>query len=288
MIAARIAGVAAILIGTPAGAQSHQMTPGMTMAPAAPTGTDLPPGNAPPPPIAHDRTADRFYGAAAMAAAQARMFGEHGGMTYHQIRFNLAEYQARAGRDGYRWDGEGWFGGDINRLVVKTEGEGARRGTIGNAELQVLYSRAIDPYWNLQGGLRQDLGRGPRRTYATASIEGVAPYWFELQGAVFLSNRGDVLARAEGYYDQRITQRLILQPRIELNFAAQDVRKDRIGSGLSSAELGLRLRYEIKREFAPYVGLSYDRKVGATARYAGLDGERDRATSLVFGIRGWF
>jgi copper resistance protein B len=159
---------------------------------------------------------------------------------------------------------------------------------VHSAEIQAVLSHAIDPYWNLQGGLRYDFEPDPARTYATIGIEGLAPYWFEVEGALFLSDKGDVLARAEGYYDQRITQRLILQPRVELNFAAQDVVENRIGSGLSNAELGLRLRYEIKREFAPYVGLSYDRKVGATARYVRADGERANSTSFVLGVRAWF
>ena len=103
-----------------------------------------------------------------------------------------------------------------------------------------------------------------------------------------MSDKGDVLARAEGTYDQRITQRLILQPRVELNFAAQDVRTNGIGAGLSDAELGLRLRYEIEREFAPYVGISYDAKVGRTARFARANRERASAVSLVFGVRTWF
>jgi copper resistance protein B len=109
-----------------------------------------------------------------------------------------------------------------------------------------------------------------------------------VEGALFLSTKGDLLARAEAYYDQRITQRLILQPRAELNFAAQDVPENRIGSGLSNAELGLRLRYEITREFAPYIGVSWDRKTGATARYARADGETAGTTSFVAGIRTWF
>ncbi|MES1972516.1 MAG: copper resistance protein B [Pseudomonadota bacterium] len=255
---------------------------------AAPTGTDQPAGTAPPPPIAHDRIADRYYGREAMAAAQAKLLGEHGGMVFSQLLFNLAEYQARRGGDGYRWEGEGWIGGDIDRFVVKTQGEGGWRGRVDSAEVQALYSRAIDPYWNLQAGIRQDFRPGPARTYATLGVEGLAPYWIELTGALFLSDRGDLLARAEGYYDQRLTRRLVLQPRIELNLAAQDVPANRIGAGLSDAELGLRLRYEIRREFAPYIGISHDRKLDGTARYARLAGESSRSTSVVIGIRTWF
>lgn len=111
---------------------------------------------------------------------------------------------------------------------------------------------------------------------------------FEVGGALFLSDKGDLLGRAEGYYDQRVTQRLILQPRVELNFAAQDVPENRIGSGLSNAELGLRLRYEIRREFAPYIGVSWDRRAGDTARFYRAPGEAASPRSLVAGIRMWF
>jgi len=145
-----------------------------------------------------------------------------------------------------------------------------------------------DRYWNLQAGLRQSFQSGPDRPYAVLSVEGLAPYWFEIEGSLFLSSKGNLLARAEAYYDQRITQRLILQPRVELNFAAQDVRENRIGSGLSDAELGLRLRYEIRREFAPYVGISWERRVGDTARFRRAAGEDAQGTSFVAGIRFWF
>ncbi len=263
-------------------------TPAASDGPAAPAGTDQPAGNAPPPAPPTTLAAARFYDPATMATANRMMRDEHGGMRFSQILFNLAEVQVRSGRDGYRWDGAGWFGGDIHRLVVKTEGEGGFGDRVEAAEVQALYSRALDPYWNLQAGVRQDLGAGDKRTYATLGVEGLAPYWFDVEGTLFLSDKGDVLARAEAWYDQRITQRAILQPRVELNLAAQDMPGSRIGAGLSTAELGLRLRYEIRREFAPYVGLSWERRYGATARYARSDGDRTGGVSLAFGVRAWF
>lgn len=262
--------------------------PGMEGTAPAPAGTDLPAGNAPPPPIQHDRSADRFYGAVAMAEAEERLMEVHGGGASRKLLINIAEYQARRGRDGYRWDGEAWIGGDLNRLVIKSEGEGAFRDRIERADIQALYSRAIDPYWNLQAGIRQSFQPGPDRPYAVLSVEGLAPYWLEVEGALFLSSKGDLLARAETYYDQRITQRLILQPRAELNFAAQDVRESRIGSDLSNVELGLRLRYEIRREFAPYVGISWERSVGDTARFARAAGDDVQSRNFVMGVRFWF
>ena len=252
------------------------------------TGTALPAGNAPAPAPPTDHYASKFFPADQINRAHALMMKEQGGQNFYQILFNLAEYQVRRGGDGYRWDGEAWFGGDINRLALKTEGDGGVRNGVDTAEVQALYSRLISPYFSIQGGVRHDFRPTPTRTYATIGFEGLAPYMFEVSGAVFVSEKGDFLGRLEGYYDQRITQKLILQPRVELNFAAQDVPENRIGSGLSNAELGLRLRYEIKREFAPYVGVSWDRKLGDTARFYRADGERASAPSFVAGIRVWF
>ena len=255
---------------------------------AALAGTDQPAGDAPPPAAPATRAAARFYDPAAMAQADRAMRDMHGGMRFSQVIFNLAEAQVQRGGNGYRWDGEGWFGGDIHRLVVKTEGEGGFGDRVGTAEVQALYARALDPYWNLQAGVRQDLGAGARRSYAVLGVEGLAPYWFDVEAAVFLSDKGDVLARGEVWYDQRITQRAVLQPRAELNLAAQDMPDSRIGAGLSSAEFGVRLRYELRREFAPYVGVSWERRYGATARYARSDGERTGGIALAVGVRAWF
>jgi copper resistance protein B len=256
-------------------------------APGA-TGTDLAPGDAPAPAPPSDWYADRIYPAAAMEHSRHEMMKENGAQTIAFISFNLAEYQVRKGGDGFRWDGEAWYGGDINRLTVKSEGEGVFGEGIEGAELQMLYSRAIGPYFNAQAGIRRDLGPGPDRTYATIGFEGLAPYWFEVEGALFLSNKGDLLGRLEGYYDQRITQKLILQPMAELNFSAQDVPETGVGSGLSDVELGLRLRYEIVKEFAPYIGVEWAGKVGDTARFARAAGEDPSGVSFVMGVRAWF
>lgn len=256
--------------------------------PEAAAGTDLAAGDAPAPTPQPGLAASRFWGAEAMMTASHHLRHHHGGMTFRQVMLNLAEVQLRRGKDGYRWDGEAWIGGDIHRLTLKSEGEGTFGGRTETAEVQALYSRAIDPYWNLQAGVRHDIRPGPSRTYATMGIEGLAPYWFQVEGAVFLSSKGDVLARAEAFYDQRLTQNLVLQPRAEANFAAQTVRETGIGAGLSDLELGIRLRYERRREFAPYIGVSWERRLGETARIARTRGEGTGGFSFVAGVRTWF
>ena len=243
-------------------------------------------GAEPAPPLPTDHAADGVFDPAAMARARAQLQFEHGGSVLSKVMVNLGEYQVHDGENGYRWEGEAWVGGDLNRFVVKTEGEGADE--LETAEVQALYSRAISPYFDLQAGLRQDFQSGPKRAYATVGFEGLAPYWFETSGSLFLSNKGELLARLEGSYDLRLTQRWILQPRIEVNLSGQYIPELELGSGVSNIELGLRLRYEIRREFAPYVGVSFDRKFGGTADYARALGKDDQATSFVIGVRAWF
>ncbi len=254
-----------------------------------PVGTDLPPGDKPAPAPFGDHLADRFWGADAMAAVRNDVLRrEHGGMTFAMMLADIAEVQLRQGRDGYRWEGQGWIGGDIHRLWLKSEGEGDLGGTLNTAEVQALYSRPLDPYWNLQAGIRHDIRPAPTRTYATLGIEGLAPGFFEVGGALFLSTRGELLGRVESYYDQRITNYVVLQPRIEANLSAQDMRDVGTGAGLTEIEAGLRLRYEGRREFAPYLGVAWERQAGDTARYSRARGRDTGGISVVAGVRAWF
>lgn len=245
-------------------------------------------GNAPAPAPPEDHAADALFDPAEMARSRDTLRREHGLFNGSMILFDLAEYQARKGGDGYRWEAEAWFGGDIDRFMVKTEGEGTFGEPIDDAEVQLLYSRAVAPYWNAHVGVRHDFQPDPSRTYAVVGIEGVAPYWFHLSGQLFLSDKGDFRARAEGSYDQRIMQSLILSPRAEFNLSAQDMPAIGVGSGLTDLELGLRLRYEVRKEFAPYIGVEWSRKVGDTARYARAAGEDASLVNFVAGIRFWF
>lgn len=245
-------------------------------------------GNAPPPRAFPGEAAAAFFGQDVMAAAADALRREHGGMAFNQVMFDLAEMQVRGGRDGYRWEGAAWFGGDIHRVVLKSEGEGDFAGPLGHAEAQLLYSRALDAYANLQLGVRQDLGAGVRRSYASVGVEALAPYWFDVEGTLFLSDKGEVFARAEAYYDQRLTNWWVLQPRGELNLSAQDVHEMGVGAGVTDAEAGLRLRYEVAREFAPYVGVSWERQLGRTARLTRSAGGETGGVSFVAGVRVWF
>lgn len=306
----RLALIAGLVIASPAVAQAPDPHAGHQMpAPAAKPAADphaghkmpAPPadphaghgaaaaaaavGSAPPPPVPTDHAADRIYPSADMAAAREGLRREHGEIRWTKVMLEIAEYQPDG--EGYAWEGRATFGGDIHRLLLKSEGEGAS-GDLEQAEVQALYSRAVTPYFNLQAGVRQDLESRPRRTYATLGVEGLAPYWFDVEGALYLSNKGDLAARLEASYDLRLTQQWILEPRVEANIEAGDVPALGRGSGLADLEIGLRLRYAITPEFAPYVGLDHTRLVGDTADIARRTGHRVRDTRVVVGLRAWF
>lgn len=258
--------------------------PGMTAG--GMTGADQPVGSAPPPPAPPDNAADRVFDLGAMNRARGVILAEHGATRVSKVMGNFLEYKSEP-EGGYRWDVEAWYGGDINRFVLKTEGDGGRRDGVEAAEVQALYSRAVARYTDVQFGVRQDF-EPSRRTYATVGVESLFPYWFEAEAALFLSDKGDLLGRLEGTYDLRLAQRLVLQPQAELGVSAQDIRRTGTGSGFTHAELGLRLRYEIRREFAPYVGVAYERSLGRTADFARAAGEDVESTSFVVGLRAWF
>jgi copper resistance protein B len=188
-----------------------------------------------------------------------------------------------------RFNGQAWIGGDYNRIWINTEGTRRYSGALEDADVQLLYGRLIAPFWDLQGGVRyfRPRANAPSRGAAVFGIQGLAPYWFEVQAATFISHKGEVSGRAEVEYDLRLTQRLIAQPRLEGNVAVQSVRELGIGRGFSDGEFGLRLRYEVKREFAPYVGLVWTSKFGRTAQFARDFGEPVRNLGLVLGVRMW-
>lgn len=244
-------------------------------------------GNDPAPDPPEDHAAERFYSVEEMVAARRQLRREHGGAVVSNLMVDMAEFQFGDGETTFHWEGEGWIGGDMNRFVFKSEGE-AGDDDVESAEVQALYSRAVGPYFDFQAGVRYDIEPRPNRAYAVIGFEGVAPYWFETTGALFVSDEGEVSARFEGSYDARLTQRVILQARAELNFSADDIPELELGAGVTDVELGLRLRYDVTRNFAPYVGVIYEFKFGDTADYATAAGEDESGARLVFGVRARF
>jgi len=233
--------------------------------------------------------AEAYWDKDEFKASQDVLKKEHGGGTNYMILADRFEYQSGEGSPALLLEGQGWWGTDENRLWIKSEIDyDLDAGSFEEAELQALWSRPIARYFDVQAGVRHDFEPGPSRTYAVAGIQGLAPYWFEVDGAVFLSEEGDLSARLEAEYEFLLTQRLVLQPRTELNFAAEDVPELETGAGLSTAELGLRLRYEFDRQFAPYVGVNWKASTGETADFARACGEDTETLSCVTGIRLWF
>jgi copper resistance protein B len=244
-----------------------------------------------PPPEAFSgpaHAADTIFPPAVMAEARAELRPITGGATHHLFSIDRLEAQIADGEDGYLWEVNAWVGGDTDKLWIKSEGEGESGGTLEDAEVQALWSHAIAPFFDLQTGVRYDLRPEPDRAHIVLGIQGLAPYFFEIDAAAFLSNEGDLTARIEAEYDQRITQRLILQPRVELGFSAQDIPEIGIGAGLSALEAGLRLRYEFSPRFAPYLGVEWQQRIGYTADYARAAGENPGRIVFLTGVRLWF
>jgi copper resistance protein B len=206
----------------------------------------------------------------------------------HEIYFDRIEYRGQPGGDGWSWDLSAEFGFQNNRLWLSTAGDASLRGRLQYVEGQALYSRPVlDAGLALQAGVRQDFIR-PRRTYAVVGAQGnvTEPLYVGLFG--FLSNRRELTARAFAYYDWEPARRLVVQPYVGAEAATHDIPELGLGHGLTSAELGLRVRYRIAEPFAPYVGVSWDRLLGRTARLARLAGDDPEATSLVIGLRSYF
>jgi copper resistance protein B len=200
----------------------------------------------------------------------------------------LNQNELRVGSStSYRWDGEGWYGNDFDRLWVKSEGSlDTSNDTVDEGEVQGLYSRAVSTYFNLQGGIRYDLDPSPRG-WAALAVEGLAPLDWEISASAFVSDGGHLGARLEGYHDFYLTQRLVLQPQFELNAYSRADRAAETGTGLSDGDFGLRLRYELRRELAPYIGVTYETKYGATADMARAIGQPTEQLRVVLGIRAW-
>ena len=197
------------------------------------------------------------------------------------------EMRGTSGENTLSWSAQGWIGKDLQKLWVKTDGERAE-GNTDEAELQLLYSKAIAKYWDLQFGVRHDFEPSPNRSWAVIGVQGLAPYFFETDIAFFVGESGRTAFRFESEYELLLTQRLILTPDIEVNVYGQDDAEVGIGSGLSDVEVGFRVRYEIRREFAPYIGVNWSKLFGNTKDFARIAGESTSEAQLVIGLRMWF
>ena len=203
--------------------------------------------------------------------------------------FKLDRFERAAADDGpaTAWKLDAWLGDDIDKLWLRSEGEHAD-GVFEHADAEVFWSHALAAFWDTQLGLRHDFGHGADRSWAAFGVQGLAPYWFEVGATAYVGDAGRTALRLEVDYELSLTQRLILQPRLEFNAYGKDDPAAGIGSGLSDAEFGLRLRYEIRREFAPYVGVEWSRSFGGSADFARADGRDVSDTRFVVGLRIWY
>ena len=196
-------------------------------------------------------------------------------------RFEAVEGGASA------WSARADYGGDADRLRLRSEGERAD-GRVGHADVELLWSHAVAPFWDTQVGLRRDFGSGPEREWAAFGIQGLAPYWFDVAATAYVGERGRTALRAEVEYELLLTQRLVLQSRAEINAYGRSDPAAGTGAGFSDAAFGLRLRYEVRREFAPYVGIERHWRFGGSADHARAQGEAVADTQAVAGVRFWF
>lgn len=264
--------------GTMSGMDHHAMSgqasmPGMTMAPMQ--------GGSPPPDA---RSPDYSDGLGHISTHGTGMHdsGELGMLLVDQL-------EAFHGRDGngQSWEAEGWYGNDADKLWLRSEGERSG-GRLEDGEIEALWNHAVAAFWGAQLGMRHDFGAGPRRDWAAFGVQGLAPYWFEIQATAYVGPSGRTAARLRADYELLFTQRLILQPELEVNLYGKPDPARGIGSGVSDAKLGLRLRYEIRREFAPYIGVVWIRRFGATADFAREEHQAVFDQQWVAGLRIWF
>lgn len=211
----------------------------------------------------------------------------HPSAFYARTVFNRLEAWDADDSTAQAWEASASLGGDIHRLWLRSEGERSG-GTTESAEVEVFYGRGITPWWDVVVGAKHDFKPGASQTWGAIGLQGLAPYFFEMSATAYVGNSGRLSAAFEVEYDMLITNRLILQPLVELEFNRKSDSARGGGSGLSKAEAGLRLRYELDRRFAPYVGIVHERSFGDTADFHSAEGESTRDTRVVAGVRVWF
>jgi len=196
------------------------------------------------------------------------------------------EWRDGDGTNGPAWDAQAWYGTDYNKLWLKTEGLRVH-DTTEDARAELLWDRVFSRWWSVQSGVRHDFGTGPSRNWLALGVQGLAPYFFEIEATAYVGDAGRTAARFRAQYELLFTQRLILQPELEVNAYGKDDPERQIGAGFSDLQLGLRLRYEIRREFAPYVGVAWIRRLGKTADLVSASGQDPSVLQVVAGIRFW-
>jgi copper resistance protein B len=275
VVIARVVVVAALALFWPA------MSKGQTGSSTAPQQDPAPPAQLPPyiPPLTDEDRRVAFPDVAGHAV--------HDNAINYFVLFDQLEWQAGGGVRGVSWDTTGWVGQDLDRFWFRTDGDG-EDGGIADAYADLLYGRAIARWWDVVAGVRQDVRPGPARTWAAVGIQGLAPYWFEVEATAYVGAGGRTHFRFESEYDLLLANRLILQPLVEVEIYGKSDPERGIGAGLSSADIGLRVRYEFRRELAPYVGLTWQRKFFGTADAARAAGEGTGGARLAVGLRFWF
>ena len=231
--------------------------------------------------------ADLIFDEQRMAQARAYNHAAHGGMATGTVLAERLETRFANGEEEYVWDLSAWYGTATDKIVFKSEGEGAFGGELEEAEVQLLWGHAIGPWFDLQAGVRLDV-EPDTTAHLALGAAGLAPYNIHIDGAAFLSDNGDLTARIEAEHDMRLTQSLILQPRAEFELAAQDIPTRGIGAGLYEASIGARLHYEIVPEFAPYIGVEYETATGRTADNIRAAGDDPDGVVVMIGLRAWF
>lgn len=255
---------------------NHSQTEGMDMG-----SMNMQGGSAPP------DARDPDYSDGVSPGPMTGMQGMHGESSIGMVLVDRLEQFHGDSANGQAIDAQAWYGSDLSKLWLKFEGERSD-GHLGASRAELLWNRAISAYWDVQAGARHDFGEGPSRNWAAFGIQGLAPYWFDVEATAYVGESGRTALRLEAEYELLLTQRLILQPDVEVNFYGKNDPAREIGSGLSDIDVGLRLRYEFTRKFAPYVGVAWSRKFGKTADYAREESGDVDHTQLVTGVRLWF
>ncbi|MEO8682171.1 MAG: copper resistance protein B [Vicinamibacterales bacterium] len=211
----------------------------------------------------------------------------HDNSVNYQVLFDRFEWQRASGTNDLGWDNTSWVGKDLSRLWLRTEGH-TEDGAVADAQAQLLVGHSFARWWDVVAGVRQDVRPGSPQTWAAVGIQGLAPYWFAIEATGYVGASGRTHAKVDVEYELLVTNRLVLQPLVEVDMYGKRDPERRVGAGLSSVGAGLRLRYEFMRELAPYFGLTWDQKFGETGDFAKADGQGIRSLKFATGIRWWF